>query len=47
MYADVGGYIERIFPVGCEKMAVGNELTVVPKVAVRVTVIGFASSSIM
>ena len=43
----MGGNIERVFTVGCEKMAVGNELTVVPKVEVRVTVIGFASSSIM
>lgn len=47
MYTEVGGYIERVFPVGCEKMAVGNELTVVPKAEVRVTVIGFSSSSIM
>jgi hypothetical protein len=39
----VGGYIKRVVAVGCEKMAVGNVLTVVPKVDVRVRLIGFTS----
>jgi hypothetical protein len=46
MYIEAEGYIDRVVGAGCENMAVGNELTVVPKVDVRVTVIGFASSSI-
>ena len=42
-----GGCIERVVDVGCEKMAIGNELTVVLRVDVRVTVIWLPSSSIM
>jgi hypothetical protein len=47
LYAEEGGYIEIEVGEGCEKIGVGNELTVPLKVEVSSTEIGFLSSSIM
>lgn len=47
LYAEDGGYIEIEVGEGCEKIGVGNELTVPLKVEVSSTEIGFLSSSIM
>ena len=46
-YAEEGGYIEIVVGEGYEKIGVGSELTVPPKVDVSSTEIGFLSSSIM